>query len=157
MLQPIDVLPATAVSPDAEALWTEERSLSWTELEARSRRFAQGLRKAGVDEGETWAVLATNRFEWGEMSIGNGRAGSRYVPLNWHLTAAEITEPEVKCTEYVAEGKASSEIAAAPVVAALPGGFVPAEAVPVTANSNVATIANNARIANGLREDRVNM
>ena len=92
MLQPIHVLPATEVAPDAEALWTDERSLSWVELEERSRRFAQGLRALGVDEDETWAVLARNRFEWAEMSIGNGRAGTRYVPLNWHLTAAEITE-----------------------------------------------------------------
>ncbi len=92
MLQPIHALPATAVSPDAEALWTEDRSLTWAGLEERSRRFAQGLRELGVNEGQTWAVLARNRFEWAEMSIGNGRAGSRYVPLNWHLTAPEITE-----------------------------------------------------------------
>ncbi len=92
MRQPIHVLPATAVSPDAEALWTDDRSLTWEQLEERSRRFAQGLRQIGVHEGESWAVLARNRFEWGEMSIGNGRSGSRYVPLNWHLTAPEITE-----------------------------------------------------------------
>jgi hypothetical protein len=26
------------------------------------------------------------------MAIGNRRAGSRYVPLNWHLTVPELTE-----------------------------------------------------------------
>ncbi len=92
MLQPLDLLPATADSPDAEAIWTDERSLSWAELEDRARRFAQGLRSLGVGEGMSWALLARNRFEWGELTIGNGRAGSRYVPLNWHLTAREITE-----------------------------------------------------------------
>lgn len=92
MLQPVDVLPPTAATPDAEAIWTDERSLSWAELEERSRRFAQGLRTVEVGEGESWAVLARNSFEWGELTIGNGRAGTRYVPLNWHLTASEITE-----------------------------------------------------------------
>ncbi len=92
MLQPINVLPATADHPDAEAIWTDDRSLTWAELEERSRRFAQGLRSFGIEAGAAWAVLANNRVEWGELTIGNARAGSRYVPLNWHLTAPEITE-----------------------------------------------------------------
>ncbi len=92
MRQPIEVLPITAETPDAEAVWTEERSLSWAELERRSRQFAQGLRAEGIAEGGSWGLLARNRFEWAELSIGNGRAGTRYVPLNWHLTAHELTE-----------------------------------------------------------------
>ncbi len=91
-LQPRNVLPPTDSTPDAEAVWTAERSLSWGELEDRARRFAQGLRRAGIGAGDTWAVLARNRFEWAELGIGNGRAGSRYVPLNWHLTVPEIVE-----------------------------------------------------------------
>ncbi|MEZ5226868.1 MAG: AMP-binding protein [Acidimicrobiales bacterium] len=92
MLQPFDVLPRTTAEPDAEAIWTDDRTLSWAELEERSRRFAQGLRSVGVDAGDHWALLARNRFEWAELSIGNGRAGARSVPLNWHLTAREIAE-----------------------------------------------------------------
>ncbi len=91
-LQPSTILPATSISPDAEAIWSDERALTWAQLEDRSRRFAQGLRAAGVAEGDCWAVLARNRAEWGELTIGNGRAGSRYVPLNWHLTANELAE-----------------------------------------------------------------
>lgn len=91
-LQPHFVLPATADQPDVEALATDDRSLTWAELEERSRRFAQGLRSFGIGAESAWAVLANNRIEWGEMAIGNGRVGARYVPLNWHLTASEITE-----------------------------------------------------------------
>lgn len=91
-LQPMTILPATATSPDAEAIWSVERTLSWAQLEDRSRRFAQGLRAAGVTEGDCWALLSRNRSEWGELAIGNGRAGTRFVPLNWHLTATELAE-----------------------------------------------------------------
>ena len=37
-----------------------------------------------------WGVLAQNRVEWAEFVLGNIRAGTRLVPLNWHLTATEI-------------------------------------------------------------------
>ncbi len=92
VLQPLHILPMTATSPDAEAIWADGRSLTWSDLEERSRRFAQGLRARGMAEGDAWALLSRNRIEWGELAIGNGRAGSRYVPLNWHLTAIELTE-----------------------------------------------------------------
>lgn len=91
-LQPRLVLPATTRHPEAEAVWTEDRSLTWEELEERARRFASGLRGEGVGPGGAWGVLARNRFEWAELAIGNGRAGAHYVPLNWHLTAPEIAE-----------------------------------------------------------------
>ncbi len=90
--QPRNVLSATSATPDAEAIWSDDRTLTWAQLEDRSRRLAQGLRSAGLAAGDCWAVLARNRSEWGELTIGNGRAGTRYVPLNWHLTASELTE-----------------------------------------------------------------
>lgn len=90
--QPRNVLSRSDIDPDGEAVWTASGSLTWSELEERSRRFAQGLRSEGLEAGGTWAVLSRNRIEWAEMSIGNGRAGTRYVPLNWHLTAHELAE-----------------------------------------------------------------
>lgn len=74
------------------AVTTDDRSLTWGDLEARARRLANALGSTGVGVGGAWAVLAHNRAEWAEVLMGNARAGSRYVPLNWHLTAAEIGE-----------------------------------------------------------------
>ncbi len=86
------VLPRTEHEPDVVAVQTQDGSVSWSELEERARRFAQGLRAEGVAEHDAWAVLARNRLEWAELALGNARAGSRYVPLNYHLTVPEMAE-----------------------------------------------------------------
>ena len=86
------VLAQSAGRLNEEAVWTPDRSLTFEELEERSRRVANGLRAYGVGRGDRWAILSRNRVEWPELVLGNVRAGSRYVPLNWHLTAGEIAE-----------------------------------------------------------------
>lgn len=86
------LLAQSADRLDEEAVWTPGRSLSFDELEDRSRRVANGLRDSGVAASEAWGLLARNRVEWAELVLGNVRAGSRYVPLNWHLTAGEIAD-----------------------------------------------------------------
>ena len=91
-MQPLFVLPRTAQDPDSVAVRADQASISWWELEDRARRVAQGLRAEGVGEQDAWAILARNRLEWPELALGNARAGSRYVPLNYHLTAAEMAE-----------------------------------------------------------------
>jgi long-chain acyl-CoA synthetase len=91
-VQPLNVLPRTDQEPDSVAVRTEDGSISWAVLEERARSVARGLRAEGVDEHDAWAVLARNRLEWAELALGNARAGSRYVPLNYHLTAAEMAE-----------------------------------------------------------------
>ncbi len=37
-------------------------------------------------------MLSHNRLEWAEWALGNTRAGTRLVPLNWHLTASELAD-----------------------------------------------------------------
>ena len=91
-MQSLFVLPRTAQEPDSIAVQAEQGSVSWAELEDRARRVAQGLRAEGVGEQEAWAILARNRLEWPELALGNARAGSRYVPVNYHLTVAEMAE-----------------------------------------------------------------
>ncbi len=96
--QPATLLPTTAEDPDGIAVTClangldEIATLSWAALERRARQFANGLATHGLGAGDRWAVLAHNRIEWAELIIGNGRAGCRYVPLNWHLTATEVAE-----------------------------------------------------------------
>ena len=75
-----------------EAIWTPIASLTFEQLEDRSRRVANGLHARGVGSGQAYGILATNCVEWPELVLGNVRAHTRYVPLNWHLTAGEIAE-----------------------------------------------------------------
>ena len=89
--QPVRLLPA--VDPWAEAIRLVDGGWrSWDELERRGRRLARALESSGVSSGAVFAVLAENQLEWGELYLGNARAGSRLVPLNWHLTARELSE-----------------------------------------------------------------
>jgi len=77
-------------SPGDARAADDQVSLSWREVELRGRRVARALDGAGVTVGNVWGVLAHNRAEWVELTLGNVRAGSRIVPLNWHLTATEL-------------------------------------------------------------------
>jgi long-chain acyl-CoA synthetase len=90
MEQPTDLLPSTAEQPDAEAVLAENGRRTWRQLESNARRFAHALESLGLGIGDRWALLAHNRVEWPELFLGNGRAGTRYVPLNWHLTVPEL-------------------------------------------------------------------
>lgn len=78
--------------PHSIALADPERRLTWDEFEDRAIRLANALAGSGVAPGDRWAVLLHNRVEWGEIAVGNARAGARYVPLNWHLTPGELAE-----------------------------------------------------------------
>lgn len=86
------LLDQSASRLDDEAIWTPTASLTFEQLEDRSRRVANGLHTAGVAPGQAFAILAKNRVEWPELVLGNVRAHTRYVPLNWHLTATEVAE-----------------------------------------------------------------
>lgn len=85
------LLPRTGVTPDEPAVISPVGNRTWAELEASVRRFANGLAGLGLEAGDRVAILSHNRPEYVEVLLGNLRAGTRYVPLNWHLTAAEIT------------------------------------------------------------------
>lgn len=87
-LQPERLL--SPADPSSPAVLGSDRTLSWDDIERRARRLARALDGSSVDAGEVWGVLARNRVEWAELILGNGRAGTRVVPLNWHLTAVEI-------------------------------------------------------------------
>lgn len=84
------LLSTTRTDPHRTAVDDGNTSLTFAELESRARRIAHALASSGVTADRPWAILSRNRTEWVEMFLGNTLAGSRYVPLNWHLTAPEI-------------------------------------------------------------------
>ena len=89
---PSNLLPRTDGDPDGEAVVAVGGgpTYTWAVLEQRARRFAAGLAAEGLGTGERWALMAHNRIEWTPMVLGNLRAGTRYVPINWHLTVGEV-------------------------------------------------------------------
>ncbi|MFP4281471.1 MAG: AMP-binding protein [Opitutales bacterium] len=52
------------------------------ELAHRSREFASGLRRAGLEQGDRVAVFAANRAEWIVAALGILRAGLVLVPID---------------------------------------------------------------------------
>ncbi len=88
-LQPTNLVDVD--DPSAVAVRFGQQTLTWENLERRARQLAQALDR-DVGQGEAWAVLSHNRLEWAEMALGNTRAGTRLVPLNWHLTATELAD-----------------------------------------------------------------
>lgn len=91
-MQPEFLLSQSSRRLADEAVWTPDRTLTFAALEDRARRFANGLRSKGVGPGGAFGILARNRVEWPELVMGNVRARSKYVPLNWHLTFVEVAE-----------------------------------------------------------------
>ena len=86
----VGLLPSTSEEPDALAVVTAVATRTWRELECNARRVANGLASLGLAQDDRWALLSHNRVEWAELFLGNVLAGTRYVPLNWHLTVPEL-------------------------------------------------------------------
>lgn len=84
------LLTSTQNNPSGTAVISAQGSITWTELEARAHKVAHALRAAGLAIGDRWAFLCDNRLEWPELFLGNTLAGTKYVPLNWHLTVPEL-------------------------------------------------------------------
>jgi long-chain acyl-CoA synthetase len=89
-----------------------ERTIGWSELENRARMVANAISQAGVEPGQAWAVLSHNCLEWPEWTLGNARAGTRIVPLNWHLTATELAALLIDSgTKLMVVGEGLEEVA----------------------------------------------
>lgn len=68
---------------------TGER-LSYPQLNARSNRTANMLRKLGVKKGDRVALLLMNSKEFVESFFAIAKIGAIVVPLNWRLVADEL-------------------------------------------------------------------
>lgn len=65
-------------------------SQSWSETAARCSRLASGLRKLGVDDGDTVAILSPNTPAFVEAHHGVNAAGAVLNPLNIRLDAETL-------------------------------------------------------------------
>ena len=81
------------VRPDRPAviMWPDGARLTYAELDERSARLAAVFRGAGARRGDTVALALQNDVRWAEVVWACLRSGLCIAPLNWHLTAAELT------------------------------------------------------------------
>lgn len=66
------------------------RQFSFADVEARSARYANALRAAGVQIGERVAVQAGKSLEMVMLYLGCLRAGAVFLPLNPAYTPVEL-------------------------------------------------------------------
>lgn len=114
-----DALAATvAREPDAIAVRTldGQASLSWAQLDDRARRLAAGLRRVGVQPGDTVGVLLTNDLPFYVVDLAIVLAGGVPVPI--YATAS----PE-QIGHVAADAKLRAAVTQAVFVPALSAGL----------------------------------
>lgn len=75
---------------DELALADDTRTRTWAEFDERVNRLIHSFRAAGIDAGDTIAIVSGNCNEWFETAFACANAGIVFVPVNWHLVAPEI-------------------------------------------------------------------
>lgn len=83
---------AAARNPGSPGLVDEEGTRTFGEIEERSTRLANGLRKVGVRPGVRIAVMCRNHAIMVETIIACGKIGADVVLLNTALSATQVTE-----------------------------------------------------------------
>ena len=102
--------------PQQLAIASRYGDRSFSELNGRANQFARLLRRHGIGEGQAIAVVTRNRPAFVEAYCAAMRAGIRFTPVNWHLTAEEsgyvIDNCEARAVVYEA-GLGTAEVALA--------------------------------------------
>ena len=78
--------------PNREALVETDsgRRFTYSELNSRTNRLANGLIDAGVSAGDRIGILLMNCSEFIETFYATAKVGATLVPLNWRLTPDEL-------------------------------------------------------------------
>src|SRR5664280_1731487 len=75
---------------NAIAFEFEGRQTSFTELDIKTNRVANGLKALGVKAGERIAYLGKNSDIYFELLLGAMKASVVMAPVNWRLAGPEI-------------------------------------------------------------------
>jgi len=90
-----DILTRRAnLTPDREAVYdlTSRTRYTFAELNQRANRTVNFLnKKYGVRKGDRVSILAHNSVAYVDLLFGLGKLGAIFAPLNWRLTARELT------------------------------------------------------------------
>ncbi|MFF3851259.1 long-chain-fatty-acid--CoA ligase [Streptomyces sp. NPDC002328] len=77
--------------PDAPAVLCEDRVLTYGDLHRGGDRVAHALRAAGLGPGDRVAYLGKESEHYYEILFGCAKSGTVLVPVNWRLTAPEVS------------------------------------------------------------------
>ena len=77
--------------PNARALIFRGQELTYRQLELHSNRVATALLNSGIQAGSRVAILAKDSLSSYEVLFGCAKIGVVLVPINWRLTAPEIS------------------------------------------------------------------
>lgn len=75
---------------DAVALTDAGQTISWSQFDRNSNRFARALRQQGVPTDSAIGFYGKNSRLYLELMFGAFKADIPFLPLNWRLTAFEI-------------------------------------------------------------------
>lgn len=78
-------------APDRAAIVASSGNRTFDDLNAHANQFARALRRRGVKPGDVVTLLCPNRAEFLEAYYATVRSGLRVTPINWHLTADEVS------------------------------------------------------------------
>ena len=79
-----------AVQPDAPALKDDRRALCWRELVDRIDRVAARLVEAGLERGQSVAILGTSTIDYALVFLGAVRAGGVAAPLTTSASREQL-------------------------------------------------------------------
>ena len=85
----MQIRPFIGANKPAVILYPSGTVITFDDLEARANRLAHRFRQAGLQEGDTVAILMENNEHIHAVMWAARRSGLYYVPINTHLTAAE--------------------------------------------------------------------
>jgi amino acid adenylation domain-containing protein/non-ribosomal peptide synthase protein (TIGR01720 family) len=100
-------------TPDAIALYFEERSLSYAALDARANQVAHALRARGVGPESLVAIAMERSLELVVGLLGILKAGAAYVPVDPEY-------PEERISYVLQDARASALLSLWPVASRLP-------------------------------------
>ena len=86
-----------AARPERPALVSPYGTRTYAELDANANRLANALLAAGLRAGDAVALVCRNRPEFAEVYSACLRSGLRVTPVNWHLTAEEMSYIVADC------------------------------------------------------------
>ncbi|HEP8424944.1 TPA: long-chain-fatty-acid--CoA ligase [Pseudomonas aeruginosa] len=91
----------SALPPDQTALVCGNARTTFSELDSKADKVANGLAALGVTEQERIAILDFSSDQFYEIWIGAARANLALTPLNIRLSAAEIAQVLADCRPRV--------------------------------------------------------
>ncbi|HEY9803488.1 MAG TPA: fatty acid--CoA ligase [Leptolyngbyaceae cyanobacterium] len=77
--------------PDTKALICQEEALTYLELDTQSNRVANALLAVGIKPGARVAILAKDSLQSYEVLFACAKIQAVLVPINWRLSASEIS------------------------------------------------------------------